>query len=366
MAAAPRAEVAFRKALAAKTFAPVYFFHGDEEFLKEHAVKDLIAAAVDEPTRDFNLDVRSGADLTGETIGSLLATPPMMAERRVVVFRDVGSLKKEARQALDRYLETVALRGEDQAPDVLLLLVMAAGEKPKKADPLLGASTVLEFGALSGDRLPRWIAHHARTELGVEVTPEAIGLLEHAVGSELPALAAELDKLASYTRGETIDEAAVAAVVGVRHGETLGDLLDLVAARDAAGALALVPHILEQPRFGGVPVVMALTVQTLAVSYGVGLLRERRMPPAALKREYFELLKVARNAWRPWGEAAEAWARAAERWDGPSLDVCLAALYDADEALKSTRISSEQQVLATLILTMCGASDAAGRRPAAA
>jgi len=364
MAAAPRAEVAFRKAIAAKQFAPVYFFHGDEELLKEYAVKDLIASAVDEGTRDFNLDIRSGADLTGETVGSLLATPPMMAERRVVVFRDVGSLKKEARQAVERYLEAVSRRG-DQVPDVILILTMAGGEKPKKGDPLLDATTVLEFGPLSGDRLPKWIAHHARTELGVQITPEAIGLLERAAGSELPALAAELDKLASYTRGETIDEAAVGAVVGIRHGETLGDLLDLVAARDAAGALRLLPHILEQPRLGGVPVVMALTVQTLAVSYGVGLLRERRLPAVALKRDYFELLKVARNAWRPWGEAAEAWTRAAERWDGPSLDACLAALYDADEALKSTRISSEQQVLATLILTMCGASGAAGRRSAA-
>jgi DNA polymerase-3 subunit delta len=364
MAAAPRAEVAFRKAIAAKNFAPVYFFHGDEEFLKEQAVRELIAAAVDDGTRDFNLDIRSGADLTGETIGSLLATPPMMAERRVVVFRDVGSLKKEARQAVERHLDAVSRRG-DHVPDVILVLVMAADEKqPKKGDPLLDATTVLEFAPLSGDRLPRWIAHHARTALGVEITPEAGALLERAVGSELPALAAELDKLASYTRGQTIDEAAVGAVVGVRHGETLGDLLDLVAARDAAGALQLLPHILEHPRYGGVPVVMALTVQTLAVSYGIGL-RERRMPAVALKREFFELLKVAKNAWRPWGEAAEAWTRAVELWDGPSIDACLNALYHADESLKSTRISSEQQVVATLILTMCGASGAAGRRSAA-
>ena len=362
--AAPPAERNFRKAIESKTFAPIYLFHGDEEFLKEQAIKDLIAAAVDESTRDFNLDVRSGADLTAESVGSLLATPPMMAERRVVVIRDAASLKKDARQALDRYVESAQRRGE-HVPDVILVVVMAAGDKAKKGDPLPGAAFVMEFGPLSGERLPRWIAHHARTALGVEIVPEAVALLERAVGSELPALAAELDKLASYTRGEPIDEAAVGAVVGIRRGETLGDLLDLVAARDAARALDLLPHILEQPRFGGVPVVMALTVQTLAVSYGVGLLRERRMPPVALKREFFELLKVARNAWRPWGEAADAWARAAQQWDGPSLDVCLAALYDADEALKSSRISSEHQVLATLILTMCGASGAAGHRSAA-
>jgi DNA polymerase-3 subunit delta len=363
MASAPAAERAFRKAIAAKSFAPIYFFHGDEDYLKEQAVREIIAAAVEEGTRDFNLDIRAGGDLTGETVGSLLSTPPMMAERRVVVFRDVGSLKKEARQAVEQYIEAVRRRGE-QASDVILVLVMAAGDKPKKGDALLDVHAVVEFGPLTGDRLPRWIAHYASTELGAEISPEAVALLERAVGSELPALAAELDKLASYTRGAAIDEEAVSAVVGVRRGETLGDFLDLVAARDAAGALRLLPHILEQPKSGGVPIVMALTVQTLAVSYGRGR-RDRGLPTAALKRDFFELLKVARNAWRPWGEAAEAWTRAVDHWDGPALDRALQALYDADEALKQTRLSSDEQILATLILTMCGATGAAGRRSAA-
>ncbi|HUF30847.1 MAG TPA: DNA polymerase III subunit delta, partial [Gemmatimonadaceae bacterium] len=362
MSASP-AERAFRKSLTSKAFAPVYLLHGEEEFLKEQAVRDLVAAAVDEGTRDFNLDIRTGDDLTAETIGSLLATPPMMADRRVVVFRDAGALKKDARQAVERHLESLARRGETQV-DVVLVLVMAAAQKLKKNDAFLNASMVVEFGLLTGDRLPKWIAHYARSELGVEIAPEALALLERVVGNDLPAIASELDKLASYTRGSTIDEASVGAVVGVRHGETLGDLLDLVAARNAAGALALLPHILEQPRNGGVPIVMALTVQTLAVSYGKGL-REHGMPAGALKREYFELLKVARNAWRPWGEAADAWARAVDQWDPPALDAALAALNDADEALKTTRLSSDQQVIATLILTMCGASGAAGRRSAA-
>jgi DNA polymerase-3 subunit delta len=362
MSASP-AERAFRKSITSRAFAPVYLLHGDEEFLKEQAVRDLVAAAVDDATRDFNLDVRSCDDLTGETIGSLLATPPMMADRRVVVFRDAGALKKDGRQAVERYLESLAQR-PDAPVDVVLALVMSAGQKLKKNDAFLNAPMVVEFGMLTGDRLPKWIAHYARSELGVEIAPEAVALLERAVGNDLPAIAAELDKLASYTRGSLIDEAAVGAVVGVRHGETLGDLLDLVAARNSADALALLPHILEQPRNGGVPIVMALTVQTLAVSYGKGL-RERGMPVGALKREYFELLKVARNAWRPWGEAADAWSRAVELWDAPALDAALAALDAADEALKSSRLSSEQQVIATLILTMCGASGAAGRRSAA-
>ncbi len=99
------AERAFWKSLQSKAFSPVYYLCGDDEYLKDQALRALIASAVDPATRDFNLDVRAGADVDAETVGSLLATPPMMAERRVVVFRDVAAMKKDARAALDRALE---------------------------------------------------------------------------------------------------------------------------------------------------------------------------------------------------------------------------------------------------------------------
>src|SRR6478752_10257991 len=141
---------AFDKSLKRGEFDRVYYLHGDDEFLKERAVRRLIAAAVDASTRDFNLDVRAAAELDAETLGSLLGTPPMMAERRVVVVRDVAALRKDARASLDRYLE-------QPAPDVMLILVAPAAEKAKVDKALEKRATTVEFAPLSGDRVPRWI-----------------------------------------------------------------------------------------------------------------------------------------------------------------------------------------------------------------
>src|SRR5688500_17285263 len=116
---------ALRPALQDKQFSPAYYLYGDDEYLKEDAVRHLIAAAVDPTTRAFNLDQRRGSDLDPEALASLLAMPPMMAERRVVVVRDVPSLKKDVRAALDRYLAS-------PAPDVVVFLTAPAGEKPDK------------------------------------------------------------------------------------------------------------------------------------------------------------------------------------------------------------------------------------------
>jgi DNA polymerase III subunit delta len=337
-----------RDAIKRRSFDGAYYITGEDDYQKEDAVRQLTDAALDQAARDFNLDVRRAGDLDAETLGVLLSTPPMMADRRVIVVRDVGALKKDARKALDAYLAK-------PAPDALVLMVAGSGPK---ADPgLASASTPLQFDPLTGDRIPRWIAHKASTELGVKITEPAIELLQAAVGSDLHQLAGELDKLASYIEGSSqeIGEEAVAAVVGVRRGETQSDLLDAIADRSAARALDLISHVLAQPKTTGVSIVMALSTQMLAISWGRARLDEG-LPRSRLAQEYFDLLKeTGAFAGRPWGSATAVWARAAERWSRESLDRALDVLLEADIALKESRVSSEEQLLATVVLSLCGA-----------
>jgi DNA polymerase III subunit delta len=337
-------ERAFRRSLQSRVFDRAYYLFGDEEFLKDDAYRQLIDATVDPATREFNLDVRDGGTLDGESLGSLLGTPPMMAERRVVVVRDAPSLRKEARAVLDRYLDA-------PAADIVLILIAAAGEKGAPDKSLRAKLTAVEFEPLTGDRVAKWIVHHAGV-LGAHLTPGAAELLQRSAGNDLPALAAELDKLASFAAGEEITEDAVTAVVGVRRGESLGDLLDRVAARDAAGALAILPHILSQPKVSGVSVVMALATQTLALAWG-GAVRGRA--------DYYALLNTNRsaNTGRPWGEAVAAWQRAAGSWSPAEIDGALEALLVADGALKETRGSSDEQLIANLILALCAGAPSA-------
>lgn len=362
-------ELAFRKSLRERAFAPVYYFHGPDEYLKDGAVRDLIEAAVDPATRDFNLDVRSAGDLDGEAVASLVSTPPMMAERRVIVLRDVAALKKDAQAEVERFVEQHGKRARN--PDVILVLVAQAVDesKPsaaskKKGDPFLGASMVVEWEPLDSERLPRWVEHYATTELGATIEADAVELLLRAVGNDMSALGSELEKLASYCAGRPIDVEAIGEVVGIRHGETLSDFLDMVTQRNAQGALRLLPRMLEQPRNSAVVLVMALGPQMLALQWGRAQ-RDAGVPAGRLNKDYWDLLKTARgNVWRQWKEAITAWVAAVDLWTAGEIDVALQALANADQMLKGTRLSSEEQVMQTLILTLCG-QPRAGRRTAA-
>jgi DNA polymerase-3 subunit delta len=339
-----------RDAIKRQSFDAAYYIWGEDDYQKDDAVRQLIDAALDPGTRDFNLDTRRSSELDAEALGILVSTPPMMASRRIVVLREVNGLKKDARKVLDQYLTK-------PASDLLLIMTAPAGAK---SDPSLSAtSTSLQFDPLTGDRIPRWIAHRATTELGVKISESAIELLQAAVGSDLHQLSGELEKLASYIEGrsEEIGEEAVATIVGVRRGETQADLLDAVADRNAPRALGLIDHVLNQPKTTGVSIVMALSTQMLAISWGRARLDEG-LPRARLAQAYFDLLKeTGAFTGRSWGSATAIWARAADRWSRESLDQALDSLLEADVALKESRVSSEEQLLATVVLSLCAADD---------
>ena len=140
----------------------------------------------------------------------------------------------------------------------------------------------------------------------------------------------------------------------MRRGETITDLLDAIGRRDAKVALGLVEHVLAQPKTTAVQIVMLLSVQTIAVAWGRARLDEG-LASGRLQGEYFNLLKQSGSVYtgRSWGSAAAAWASMTGSWNRESIRQAVDTLLVADQTLKETRFSSDEQVLSTLILTMC-------------
>ena len=340
-AANPRA---LKTAIDTGSFDPVYVLCGDDDYTKEEALRQLLASAVDPAMRDFNVDVRRGSDIDAAGLRSVLEQLPMMAERRVAIIRDAQDLKKAPLGVLDAYLAK-------PSPDTVLVLVLPADEEPEKS--WTARTTVVTFTPLTEEQVGKWISKHVQALHGT-ITPSAATLLSAHVGNDLSQLAGELDKLLSFTNGADIDDAAVQAVVGIRHGETLADLLDRVAVRDAAGALAMLPHVMAQPKTTGVSVVIALTAQAFALAWGSAA-KAGGMNTGTLSREYYNLLKEGGAfVGRPWGEAIQHWLKVLPQWDAQRCDRALDLLLMTDRALKDTKASTEEQVVETLVLALCG------------
>src|SRR5437899_3745919 len=323
---------------------PVYYLHGEEDVLKDEAVRALLEHAVDPAARDFNVDQRTIADLDPEAFNALVNTPPMLTATRAVVLRGMEQLRKTAkvRQELLRYVDS-------PNPTTVLVLVHGTAEPPDAE--LVRRATAVEVVPLPPARVERWMTHRAK-QLGLTLTPEARELLLASVGTDLSGLARELEKLAPLCAGPPATRDEVAAPVGVRRGETLQDFVDAALERRAAAAARLVEPVLEQAGMNGVRMLSALGTALVGTA-----LARAELDRDARRRDRLEgaLLSHLRTA-RPyglgsWEQTALRWARWAELWTRPELRGALRLALDADRSLKSSTLTDEAGILEQLVLS---------------
>ena len=324
---------------------PVYLLHGDEDVLKDEAVRALVDSAVGS-SRDFNLDVRFAPDLTPESFHALVNTPPMMAERRAVVIRgveQVGKRKTKLRDEVVRYLAS-------PNPTTVLVLVVAAGEEAD-AD-LVRASAAVAVDALAAERVPRWLQHRATT-LGLTLAADATERLLRAVGNDLSTLSRELEKLASLAGGAggrpvTADD--VSNLVGVRRDETAFDLVEAALERRAARAARLVEPVLEQAGMSGVKILSLLGTHLVGTALARAE-RDRGVPAARLPDTiYRQMQSVRPHGMRSYKEEAARWTAWSALWTARELGRALRAALAADNALKTATVSDDRGIVTQLVL----------------
>jgi DNA polymerase-3 subunit delta len=326
--------------------APVYYLHGPEDVLKDEAVQAILERALEPGLRDFNFDQRSAGQLDPEAIFSLCTTLPMMAERRVVVLRDVEGWKRKpkTRAAFLKYLER-------PSAETVVILVQGAAEDAEDKELVRGAYAVA-CEPLPAERAKRWLLRRAG-KLGVALEDAAADHLLAATGSDLGALSAELQKLASLPGGAPLTTEQVGALVGIRHGETIYDWRDAVLDGAAGRATAMIGPLLDQPGVTAVKLVTLLGTTLV----GVALARahyDRRVRGAALERLVLERLRQLRLFGLPdWKAESARWAGWAAAWPASRLRQALRAARDADQAIKNTTISDERGILTDLVLGLC-------------
>src|ERR1041384_2099291 len=108
---------------------PAVYLYGEEDGPREEAVRAIVDRVVDPGLRDFNYDQRSAGQLDPDAVETLCNTPPMMADRRVVVIREGEAWNKRARgrAAMLRYLEK-------PSPETVVVLVQGAAWREDPRD----------------------------------------------------------------------------------------------------------------------------------------------------------------------------------------------------------------------------------------
>ena len=221
-----------------KDFLPIYLLVG-EGFQRQQAFSALIPAIIDPATKDFNLDVFHADDVNLDTLVDAVSSFPLMAERRVVVVKECDRLPSKT---LKELVNTVTAAGLSTS------LILDAEKVDFRKDPfrqIRANGWAVEFKPLYDNKIPGWIQQRVR-EKAKKISEDAVDLLHSSVGTDLWALANEIDKLCLFVKqAPLITREDVEKVVGITKKNSVFELMNAIGTRQKDKALFVLDRMLE-------------------------------------------------------------------------------------------------------------------------
>ncbi len=288
---------------------------GEDSYLRQQ-IRDELLGVVPEEARAFAVREYSLARTGLDEVRRAAATPTLLSPRQVLILRDAESLGEEEIKQLEELLDslpefTLLLFDEaklDRRTRVYQLLSKKCEEH--EAESPRDAEAVQEVEKFAG-KLELRLSHARAQEL------------VFVVGTDLGTLRGELEKLRAYvgSAAPVTAEDLVAVVIAARQFSVF-DLVDLLAERRRAEALARLRSLLEQ---GQNPIGI---VGLLAWLY-------RQLLIVQAYSSHAPSWKLRSQVRAP-AERVEQLVRQARKFKREELREAFAALAEADSALKSS------------------------------
>jgi len=215
----------------------VVLLAGTEEYWLDHFVKVIIGVGVPADARDFNLDQFYASDITAAKAVEAARLFPMMAEKRVVIIKDIEKMSAKDVGMLAQYA------GKPNKSTCLVLTKRNSDFRTKALKLLKESSYYIECKPLYENKIIPWLEAEVKKN-NYTIKPDAASLLAMQVGTNLTVLASELEKLMLYKGdSKTIEIADVAAAAGFRKDFTIFALQNAMGERKLELALEIYGRI---------------------------------------------------------------------------------------------------------------------------
>jgi len=237
----------FFKAIKNDSLSGAYLLHGEEEFIKDAALKALLES-VEEAARALNVeDLATGE---AEPLIAACETLPFFAKRRLVICRSIPT--EENYKRISAYLPHL--------PESSLLIFFVRGTASgtsglvkllKKEDRLVDCSPLDETGAV------HWVEKQARLR-GYIITQAAARHLVALCGTDLTILNNEYIKAASYAgAGREITKEIIAKAVTRNLEFDVFEMVDAFAAGKSAAGMQALSALLERESAIGIAALLS-------------------------------------------------------------------------------------------------------------
>ncbi|MFC5532081.1 DNA polymerase III subunit delta [Cohnella yongneupensis] len=229
---------------------PVYVCYGTESYLMNEFTERLIEKLVEAEHREMALIRFDTGESTIDSIIEEAETLPFLVPSKIVLVRDsvLFASGKESNKVEHRTERLLTYLAQPSETTVLVFLVPheKLDERKKLVKSAKAGEIVIAFTPLSAEELTQWI-HKRATSRGRTLDRNAGEELLRRVGTDMHALAAEMDKLILHAGTEgTITVDAVNELVMVATEQNVFRLTEELAALRTGPAIALYYDLLKQ------------------------------------------------------------------------------------------------------------------------
>ncbi len=233
-----------------KSFKPVYWLEGEEDYYIDKAVEYAERQILPESEASFNLTVFYGKDANWAEVVNACRRYPMFAERQVVLLKEAQQMRDV--EKLEPYIE-----------NPLHSTVFVVSYKEKKLDARKKfAKLVKEKGVLITTKkiydkdLPGWTQQLAESK-GLAISPRALALLVDHIGNDLNRIENEIDKLSvNLGKRTSITEDDIEQYIGVSKEYNVFELQSALAAKDLSRAMRIVQYFEANPKAGPIQLIL--------------------------------------------------------------------------------------------------------------
>ena len=353
----------------------IHLIIGDDAYRARLRVAELVSLLTSGVDRPSDLAAQRSADL-GAPLGLTrhdARTAPAAAIAMTMRSQGLFDAVDERRVILVEHAEALVDHGfiAETPPDAALILVTTEklplrGRRPAKAArpakasataaAAVTAATAAELPAsveaaggkvervtrLLPPEVPGWIRVRAG-QVGVTLTPEALGALAAAVGTDSERIDQELPKLASFAAGAPVSAADVRALVSGAIESDIFELTQAVVRHDHRTAILQLEALLCD---GQAPQqILALLLWQMRVLLFASAMRTNQ--------DAERMAKAIRSS--PYAiQKAQAFAQRVTR---PDIARAYEAIYATDLAIKTGRTDPETAMM-LCILDLCGIASA--------
>lgn len=222
----------------------LYFFYGEEHYLRDHYLQKMKEKLLEGPAADFNYHRFTQENMNLQSFADAVEAMPMMAEYSMVQVDDcdLTKLNESDREVLITVLSDI--------PEYCTVVFVydtvefRVDGRQKKLAEAVDRGLKVEFRRQSQRELNGWIRRHFKSH-GKEIGDRQCEYLTFVTGGTMTALSAEIGKIAAYTSGPVVTEQDIQAVVIPVLDAEIFDLTDAIAEGDYEKALIKLRTLLQ-------------------------------------------------------------------------------------------------------------------------